>query len=177
METPKAMAQIVWINTTMPWTLERSIQARIAGEALSMDYLKKIREDASAAYTCGALSRFFLADDGYHVGQLIAYCPMKPEKKDIAVKILNEAPIDLTEKCDAEVLEKIKKTMIKNYEDDLKTNNYWNEIVFDNYLMHQDNDTQYRSLVESQTPEQISAFFKEFLAGAKKVSVVMLPKE
>lgn len=141
-----------------------------------MDYLKKIREDASAAYTCGALSRFFL-DDGYHVGQLIAYCPMKPEKKDIAVKILNEAPIDLTEKCDAEVLEKIKKTMIKNYEDDLKTNNYWNEIVFDNYLMHQDNDTQYRSLVESQTPEQISAFFKEFLAGAKKVSVVMLPKE
>ena len=177
METPKAMAQIVWINTTMPWTLERSIQARIAGEALSMDYLKKIREDASAAYTCGALSRFFLADDGYHVGQLIAYCPMKPEKKDIAVKILNEAPIDLTEKCDAEVLEKIKKTMIKNYEDDLKTNNYWNEIVFDNYLMHQDNDTQYRSLVESQTPEQISAFLKEFLAGAKKVSVVMLPKE
>ena len=137
METPKAMAQIVWINTTMPWTLERSIQARIAGEALSMDYLKKIREDASAAYTCGALSRFFLADDGYHVGQLIAYCPMKPEKKDIAVKILNKAPIDLTEKCDAEVLEKIKKTMIKNYEDDLKTNNYWNEIVFDNYLMHQ----------------------------------------
>ena len=40
-----------------------------------------------------------------------------------------------------------------------------------------DGYTNYRSLVEAQTPEKISAFVKKLLADANKVSVVMLPEE
>jgi zinc protease len=43
--------------------------------------------------------------------------------------------------------------------------------------MNLDDYTEYKSIVESLTPETISAFVKEFLAGANKVSVVMLPQE
>ena len=42
--------------------------------------------------------------------------------------------------------------------------------------MNRDENSEYVHLVQAQTPEKISAFVKEFLAGANKVSVVMLPK-
>ncbi len=177
METPKANAQIMWLNAKLPYTQERSIQADIAGQILSMVYLKQIREEASAAYSAGAQGGMSLSDDGYHMAQLAGFCPMKPEKKDEALKIMNQAVQNLATTCDAEMLDKVKKLMLKQYDSALKTNGYWSNVVWDNYLMNQDNHTRYASLVEAQTPQKISAFVKEFLAGANKVSVVMLPEE
>ncbi|MDY4409374.1 MAG: insulinase family protein [Prevotella sp.] len=177
METPKANSYVIWLNTKMPWSQEHALQANIAGQIMSMIYLKKIREEASAAYTCGAQGSFSMADDGYHIGQLIAYCPMKPEKKDIAIKIMNEQMDSLGVTCDKEMLEKVQKAMLKSHESAVKTNGYWQDIVWTNYIFGRDDDSQYLQLVKSQTPEKISAFVKEFLASANKVSVVMLPQD
>ncbi len=176
METPKSFAQMVWFNPSLPYTQERSIEADIAGQVLSMVYLKQIREEASAAYTCGAQGGMSIADDGYHMARLIGYCPMKPEKKDVAVKIMDQAVKDLAVKCDAEMLEKTQKLMLKQHDSALKTNGYWSGIIWNNYTMNRDENSEYVHLVQAQTPEKISAFVKEFLAGANKVSVVMLPK-
>lgn len=177
METPKANAQLMWLNAKLPYTQERSIQADIAGQVLSMVYLKKIREEASAAYSCGAQGGMSISDDGYHIAQIAAFCPMKPEKKDVALNIMNEEAKNLAKTCDAEMLDKIKKLMLKQHDSSLKTNGYWSNIVWNNYLLNQDDHTNFNSIVESQTPEKISAFMKDFLAGANKVSVVMLPEE
>ncbi len=176
METPKSIAQMIWLNPTLPYTQERSIEADIAGQVLSMVYLKQIREEASAAYSCGARGGMSIADDGYHMAQIVGYCPMKPEKKDIAIKIMNQAVRDLAVKCDTEMLDKVQKLMLKQHDSALKTNGYWSDIVWNDYVMHRDDHTQYADLVKAQTPAKISAFVKEFLTGANKVSVVMLPE-
>ncbi len=176
METPKSMAQIFWLNPTMPYSLEHSIQASIAGQVLSMVYLKQIREEASAAYSCGAQASMSIASDGYHMAQIAGYCPMKPEKKEIAIQIMNQAVKDLAVKCDAEMLDKVQKLMLKQYDSSLKTNGYWASVVWDNYIMNRDEHTEYANTVKAQTPEKIAAFVKEFLAGANKVNVVMLPE-
>lgn len=177
METPKANAQVMWLNAKLPYTQERSIQADIAGQILSMIYLKQIREEASAAYSAGAQGGMSLSDDGYHIAQLAGFCPMKPEKKDVALKIMNQAVQDLATTCDAEMLDKVKKVMLKQHDSALKTNGYWSNVVWDEYFLKLDDHTRYASLVEAQTPQKISAFVKDFLAGANKVSVVMLPEE
>ena len=176
METPKSMAQILWFNSSMPYSMERGIQASITGQVLSMVYLKQIREEASAAYSCGAQAGMSQEQDGYHMAQIAAYCPMKPEKKDIAIQIMNQAVKDLAVKCDAEMLSKVQKLMLKQYDSALKTNGYWASVVWDNYTMNRDEHTDYVNTVKAQTPEKISAFVKEFLAGANKVSVIMLPE-
>lgn len=41
------------------------------------------------------------ADDGYHMAQIAGYCPFKPEKKDVALKIMDQAVKDLAVKCDS----------------------------------------------------------------------------
>lgn len=177
METPKSTAYMFWMNKKLPYSLDNSVKMDIAGQILSMVYLKQIREEASAAYSCGAQGGQILADDGYHIAQLVGYCPMKPEKKEIALKIMDQAVKDLAEKCDAEMLSKVQKLMVKQFDTNAKTNGFWGGIVYNDYKLHQDNYTDYKKTVEAQTPATISAFVKQFLAGANKVSIIMLPKE
>lgn len=177
METPKANSLVIWFNHKMPYSLDNAIKADVAGQVLSMVYLKKIREEASAAYTCGAQGELTVADDGYHIGQILAYCPMKPEKKDEALRIINEEINNLAKSCDADMLAKTKELMLKQVDDNAKTNAYWSDLVMDNYMMNLDEHTNYKRIVQALTPESISAFIKEYLKDANKVSVVMLPQE
>ena len=176
METPKANCLKIWTNNKMVWNQEREIQASIAGEILSMVYLKQIREEASAAYSCGAQGAFGYDEDGSRA-YVLASCPMKPEKKELAMKIMDDEVPNLAEKCDAEMLDKVKKAMVKQLDDALKTNGYWLSIItaYDRYGF--DLNSNNKTLIESQTPEKISAFMKEFLKNANKITIAMLPEE
>ena len=90
---------------------------------------------------------------------------------------MNEGMQNLARTCDADMLAKVQKYMLKQYENAIKSNDYWRNIVWRNYTMNEDNHTTYKHIIESQTPQTISAFVREFLNGANKVSVIMMPKE
>lgn len=176
METPKANAYFFWLDQKTPYSLEQNIQASMAGQILSMVYLKEIREEASAAYSCGAYGAAALSDDGWHVVQLVGVCPMKPEKKDVALKIMDDAAKNLAVKCDAEMLDKVKTLMLKQHDTALKTNGYWLGTIDSYITTGVDNHTDYVKTINAQTPETISAFMKNFLANGNTVKVVMLPE-
>ena len=176
METPKATAYKIWFNEDMPYTLENAIKARMAGQVLSMVYLQKIREEASAAYSCGAQATALISDD-YHVIQLLGYCPMKPEKKDIALGIMQSAVTDMTKTVDAAMVDKIKALMLKQADDRAKVNSYWNNIVTTYRKYGIDEHTDYKKIVSAQTPQSIAAFMQEFLKSGNRMSITMLPAE
>jgi zinc protease len=176
METPKATSYMIWHNDAMPYTLENSIKADMAGQVLNMVYLKKIREDASAAYSCGAQGNASI-DDDYHTVRILAYCPMKPEKKEIALIIMHAEVPALAKTCDASMLTKVKEYMLKQIDDDMKTNNYWSDVVYTFRKYGIDTNTDYKKIVSAQTPETISAFMKEFLKANNYITVTMLPAE
>ena len=176
-ETPKAIGIMVWNNQSMPYSYERSVQVDMIGQILSMEYLKKIREDASAAYSCGAAGRAVIGKDGYHNYFIQAYCPMKPEKKDIAIQIMNDEVKNAAENIDADKLQKIKELMLKQYADNQNSNSYWATVLtmWRNYGI--DIQTDGKSIIESQTPEKLKSFMADFLKGGSQTTVVMLPEE
>ena len=176
METPKATAYVRWNNETMPYTVENAVKADIAGQILEMVYLKKIREEASAAYTVNASASATLSDD-YHNIAITGYCPMKPEKKADALSIMNAEVPALVTAVDASMLDKVKKNMLKNADNALKTNDYWMNVIYMNYRYGLDIHTDYKKVIEAQTPQTIMNFVKEFLNNSDKVTVVMLPQE
>ena len=74
----------------MAYTLEGDVLTDAAAQVLSMVYLKSIREDASAAYSVGAGGKLRrLGNKAVAIVQ--SYCPMDPEKADLAVKSLLRA--------------------------------------------------------------------------------------
>ena len=175
-ETPKAIAMMHWYSTQMPYTLENSIKASMAGQVLSMEYLKKIREDASAAYTVGSqagVSR----NDFETTSQVLAYCPMKPEKADTAIQILRDEVGALAKTCDPDKLTKVKEYMLKNHGDQLKQNNYWLDQINTWRKFGVDFHSDYEKVVNAQTPQSISAFVEELLKAGNHAEVIMLPAE
>lgn len=176
METPKAYAYIRWNNTTMPYTLENDVRANFAGQILTMIYLKKIREEASAAYSVNAMASATLSDDMQET-QISAICPMKPEKSDTAVMIIDAEAKAMVESVDESMVTKVREYLLKTYDNVVKTNGYWRSVI-NLYRKHNlDRDTGYKELLAKQTPASIQAFMKEFLAGANRMAVIMLPKE
>jgi zinc protease len=175
-ETPKCNTYLVWFNEDMDYTPERSIQASIAGQIMRMIYTKEIREEASAAYSVSAGGNASISDD-YHVIELVAYCPMQPEKKDTAMLLLVQAVENLAKTCDVEMLNKCKEVMLKRYDEQVKNNGYWNSIIQMWRKYGLDEHTDYKALVQAQTPEKISAFVREVISAGNCVNVTMLPEE
>ena len=175
-ETPKAIAMMHWYTKKMPYTLENSIKASMASQILSMEYLKKIREDASAAYTVGSQGSMD-RDDFETTAQILAYCPMKPEKADVALKIMRDEVETITKSCDADKLTKVKEYMLKNHGDQLKQNNYWLGQINNWRQWGVDFHTDYEKIVNAQTPESICAFVKELVSAGNHAEVIMMPAE
>ena len=175
-ETPKAIAVMQWYSKQIPYTLENSIKAAMAGQVLQMEYLKKIREDASAAYTVGAQAAVSRNDFGDETS-LFVYCPMKPEKADTAIMIMRDEVEAITRACDADKLAKVKEYMLKNHGDQLKTNGYWAGRIGAWRKWGLDFHTDYEQVVNAQTPDSISAFVRELLKAGNRAEVIMLPAE
>jgi zinc protease len=176
METPSAISVMLWSNKDMEYNLENSIRADIAGQVLSMIYLKKIREEAGAAYSCGAVGTFQRGEDD-KVALITVQCPMKPEMADVALKIMSEEVPALAKSCDADMLTKVKEYMLKSADDAAKTNSYWSNVVAIYRKFGIDLHTDYKKVVEAQTPASICAFMQEFLKPGNKMEVTMMPQE
>ena len=176
-ETPKSIAVLHWYTKKVPYTLENIIRSQAAGQVLQMVYLKEIREEASAAYTVQAqagVSR----DDFNDESSIFAYCPMKPEKADVAIDIMRRAVKEMAAgKCDADMVTKVKEYMLKNLGDQLKTNAYWAGRINAWRKWNLDLHTDCEKTIQALTPESICQFVAEVLKSGNEAEVVMLPAE
>ena len=172
-ETPKAIAFEFW-HAPMAYTLENDVLTDAAGQVLSMVYLKSIREDAGAAYSVsasGTLRR--LGNNSTVIMQ--AYCPMDPEKADLAVNLLAEGMKDNIVKMDADKVQKVKDLMLKNADLSAKNNSYWMGILNDYIWTGVDSHTNYKKTVEAITPAKLAAHLKQIVAAGNHAEVVMTP--
>ena len=175
-ESPKATAVEMWLADTK-YTLENVVKIDAVGQILSMVYLKTIREDESAAYSCGASGGINLRG-GKPQLMLQAYCPMNPDKNEIALRLLREGMANAAKQIDPDQLQKVKDYMLKQIDIDAKTNNYWVDAIDKMRTYGVDIYTNYKKTVEALTPELLSKFIREqLLSSGNHVEVVMLPEK
>ena len=173
-ESPKATAREMWY-ADMPYTLENNVKIDAVGQILSMIYLKTIREDESAAYSCGAAG-YFSTGSKQPKAMLQAYCPMNPDKAELAVRLIHEGIENMAKKVDADQLQKVKDYMLKQADIDAKKNNYWiNTInVFKEYGL--DFHTDYKKTVEALTVDSVRDFLNQLLKSGNSIEVIMTPE-
>jgi len=175
MDTPKAISTMYWLSHDVHLSAETDIQSDILGQVLMNIYLRSIREEASAAYT---VSSFASVSKNHEVelASLYAYCPMKPEKADLALKIMRAEVEKITSTCDPEAFRKAKEYTKKSHDTSVKTNAYWDNVISvyeqDCIDLHSDFD----KTLEAQTPETISAFAKKLVSAGNMAEVTMLPE-
>ena len=173
-ESPKATAFEYWY-ADMPYTLENQVKIDAVGQILSMIYLKTIREEESAAYSCGAAGGFNLSSHQAKAA-LQGYCPMNPDKQEIAVRLLHEGIANMQKAIDADQLAKTKEYMLKQFDVDAKKNGYWINTITNYKDFGVDFHTNYKKTVESLTVENVRDFLNKFLKNGNHVEVIMLPE-
>ena len=173
-ESPKATAYMMW-KADMPYTLDNIVKIDAVGQVLSMIYLKTIREDESAAYSCGAYGGFNLSSHQPKV-QLQAYCPMNPDKQEIALRLMHEGIANMAKSVDADQLQKVKDFMLKQADIDAKKNGYWVNTIttFKEYGL--DVYTDYKKTVEALTTDSVRDFLNQLLKSGDHAEVIMLPE-
>ena len=173
-ESPKATAREMWY-AEMPYTLDNIVKLDAVGQVLSMIYLKTIREDESAAYSCGAAGHFNTGTN-QPKALLQAYCPMNPDKSELAVRLLHEGIQNMAKQVDADQLQKVKDYMLKQADIDAKQNSYWINTIttFKEYGL--DVYTDYKKTVEALTVDSVRDFLNQLLKSGNHVEVIMTPE-
>ncbi|MCR5513444.1 MAG: insulinase family protein [Prevotella sp.] len=173
-ESPKATAYEYW-HAEMPYTLDNQVKMDAIGQILSMIYLKTIREDESAAYSCGAWGGFNLSSH-QPVAMLQAYCPMNPDKQEIALRLLHEGIAKMQKAVDADQLAKTKEYMLKQFDVDAKKNGFWINTITAYKDYGVDFYTDYKKTVESLTVENVRDFLNKLLKSGNHIEVIMSPE-
>ena len=177
METPKYYEVVVWHDDeVIPYSLENSIKANILGQILTRIYLQKIREDSGAAYSVfaqGSSSR----DGDRNSTAVFAICPVKPEFKDEALRIINEEMVNACTTIDPVALKEAQENMLKDFATNIKENYYWRSVIQSYLIYGLDEHTGYEDLVKAQTPESIADFARQLMATGNRIEIVMTPEE
>ena len=174
-ESPNAMSYEIW-SAPMAYSLENEVKLDALGQVLSQIYLATIREQESAAYTCGAYGSFDLSSR-QPLARLFGISQGNPEKNARAVELLLEGMNKCTEQFDADILTKVKTYMLKQADDDAKKNGHWMNIITTWKDYGLDFQTDYKKTVEALTVEAMQQFTRQLLAAGNQIECIMMPEE
>ena len=177
METPQTTSYVMWHSEDAPYTMENDIKADITGQVLETLLLKKIREDEGAAYSPNAGAGMSMKA-GKPFTQAVTYVNMKPEKKDLVIKIMRESLSDIANgQVEADALQKIKEKMLKDYDTNAKNNQHWINVLSMYKGFNIDTQNGYKDVVNKISADDISKFVKNYLVNSNNcIEVTMNPE-
>ena len=175
METKTASNRIQYTSYDMPYTLANDLNMEMIGRILSTRYLESIREREGGSYGVGCAG--WMSNYPVPYAQLIMQFDTDPEKQEKLMSIIHEEVMTIVENGPlATDLQKEKESMLKDFEEDLEKNGYWEEDVLYTYYKYGINYvTDYKAAVEAVTAETVQETLKKLVEAGNVFEVVMLP--
>ena len=174
MQNPKASVLNV-ITGEITRDMKHKILMSMFDQILDIIYTEKIREEEGGTYGVyagGSISRY---PEGQTTLQIMF--DTDPEKMEhlnqLVLKLLKELAEDGPREGD---FTKVKEYMNKSYNENLKENGYWLNILDNKYFYGEDNHTGYIETVNAITKDDLRSFAKALLDQGNQKTVVMMPK-
>ncbi|WP_427874415.1 M16 family metallopeptidase [Flavobacterium sp. MMS24-S5] len=169
----------VYLNITdkTEYSKENAMTMYIIGELLSKRFLQTIREEEGGSYGVNVGGNLELIPKPTFSLALTFDC--NPDKQQKLMQIVWKEINDLkTNPVNANDLEDIKKALLKNREESLKTNSFWTTTIYNNTLnqIPFSTDEEYKSLISKINPKTIQQFSKHVLDSSSSVEVIMNPE-
>lgn len=169
----------VYLNLTgkTEYSKENAMTMYIIGELLSKRFLQTIREEEGGSYGVNVGGNLELIPKPTFSLALTFDC--NPEKQEKLMQIIWKEINDLkSNPVNANDLEDIKKALLKNREESLKTNTFWATTLY-NFSLNQipfSTDEEYKSLISKINQKTIQQFSKHVLDSSSSVEVIMNPE-
>lgn len=185
MQSPKPMI-FDYYYSKGTYSLRTSLLNTMASQTLSMALLKAVREDAGATYSIGGRIGTAYEPELTTVGLQISAAISEPSKVDLALDLVSKVIEDFgNNKADeyfegtlADALNNVKANMLKQYEVSLKQNSHWSGALQTLKMNNIDAHTEYKSTLESITPEEVTSYLRDVVLKDKNhLRVIMRVKE
>ena len=171
METKTATNRIQYTSYNIPYTLSNDLNMEMIGRILSTRYLESIREREGGSYGVGCAGMMDIRP--VPCARLLMQFDTDPEKQEKLMNIIHEEVNTIVENGPlAKDLNKEKESMLKDLQEDLEKNGYWQTVLYMNYF---DYIADYKSAVEGITAESVQSMLKKLVASGNMFEVVMLP--
>ena len=174
METKTASNRIQYTSYEMPYTLANDLNREMIGRILSTRYLESIREREGGSYGVGCAGglNVYPVPTAY----LLMQFDTDPEKQTKLMSIIHEEVNTIIENGPlAKDLNKEKESMLKDFQEDLEKNSYWDTVLYMYYMYGINYIADYQSAVEKITAETVQTTLKQLVASGNMFEVVMLP--
>ena len=174
METKTASNRIQYTSYDIPYTLANELNMEMIGRILSTRYLESIREREGGSYGVGCAGglNVYPVPTAY----LLMQFDTDPEKQTKLMSIIHEEVNTIIENGPlAKDLNKEKESMLKDFQEDLEKNSYWDTALYMYYMYGINYIADYQAAVENITAETIQSTLKQLVAFGNMFEVVMLP--
>ncbi|WP_343615685.1 insulinase family protein [Flavobacterium sp.] len=177
MDTPKTTVYLHFENRDIVYNKKNKILSYMVSEWLTKRYLETIREEEGGSY-------------GVHAGTNLSQFPSplfsleinfdcNPDKADALVKIVHaEVERVQTENIPANMLEDIKQSIIKNYQEQIKENTYWLNTLT-SYVRNDESPLDIellKNILSTITAKDLKEFTANALKKSNSVQVLMKAK-
>ena len=174
METKTASNRIQYTSYDIPYTLANELNMEMIGRILSTRYLESIREREGGSYGVGCAGGLQV----YPVAKayLLMQFDTDPDKQVKLMNIIHEEVNTIVENGPlAKDLNKEKESMLKDFQEDLEKNSYWDSALYMYYMYNINYIADYKAAVENITAESVQNTLKKLVASGNMFEVVMLP--
>ncbi len=171
-QTPSTLVSIYY-SADMKYNADNDLRLDALSQVMRMIYTEKVREEKGGTYgvsvqgeldrypTPGALLKISFRTDPTKYKLLI------PIIYDELKKVAKQGP-------DIKTLDKVKKYLLKQYNENTQTNGYWDYIVYNELYSNTDFDTDYTKKVSSLSVKDIKDFADNLLKQKRRIEVTMM---
>ena len=173
MEVPQGSAAVI-VSAQMPYSFKNRMLASMTAQLISTKLLSEVREKEGAVYsiwTHAQLNRFSDVPLVYETNFQV-----KPEKKDRALEIIRDEFGKLAQQTDETELNKVKEFMVKTLAEQEHKNSYWCSEMAGHALIPTEVCTDTQALIQSITPQEVSAFMQEVMKQGNYRVLIMMPE-
>ena len=174
MKNPKASVFIA-PTATVERNQKNTMLMSMFDQILRIVYTEKVREDEGGTYGVGVRGGVSRYPEGQSILQ-INY-DTDPAKMEALNEIIHRELKAIADNGPrAEDFSKVKEYMLKQYDENLKENSYWMNILDTKYFYGEDNFTDYLNILSAVSENDIQQFAKEFLGQGNEAIVMMMPE-
>lgn len=170
METPSTMVYNIYSGKNLKYTIENSVKINILGDILSNIYTSTLREEEGGTYGADVIGQMNPNTGEWAI--VYAFQTNKQQQDALMKRAYAELIKLMNEGAKAEDFNKVKEAALKQYENNSRTNGYWNSNLL-SYARGWNMVSNHRAAIENLTLADFNKFMKSLYNGKNRIQVVM----
>ncbi|MDE6717213.1 MAG: insulinase family protein, partial [Muribaculaceae bacterium] len=170
MQAPATHVYDIYSDTNIPYSIENAVKLDIIGDLLGNVFIDTLREEEGGTYSPSAYAYLSAVNGEWNI--IYSFSTNAAQQAKMITRANEELEKLLSNGTTAEAFNKVKEAAMKQYENQIRTNEYWDQQL-GLYFRGIDNITNGRTAIENLTVEDLNAFMKNLYNGKNRIQVIM----